>query len=276
MTYSLLYRGHLSSCNYSCGYCPFAKRMENRAQLHRDRQSVDRFAAWITEQSNEQWKILFTPWGEALTRAWYRVAITRLSHLPHVQRVSAQTNLSCGVRWINDCNLERLSLWTTFHPSEVSAATFASKVIQLRGQGVLLSVGMVAVPGMLNDVEAMRDRLPEDVYMWLNAQQPRRRPYTEDEVARYSQIDPNFRFTLRPERSLGRPCPTGEASFTVDGDGDMRRCHFVDDVIGNIYSPNWPTALMPRSCPNASCRCFLGTSQLLSTDLAQALRSRLA
>ena len=139
MTYSLLYRGFLSSCNYSCGYCPFAKRMESRAQLHRDRQSVERFASWVVEQHSKQWKILFTPWGEALTRSWYRAAITRLSRLPQVQRVSAQTNLSCGVRWINNCNLERFSLWTTFHPSEVSAAAFAAKVMQLREQGVQLS-----------------------------------------------------------------------------------------------------------------------------------------
>ncbi|BBO34346.1 STM4011 family radical SAM protein [Lacipirellula parvula] len=276
MTYSLLYRGFLSSCNYSCGYCPFAKRIESRARLHRDRQSVERFANWIAEQTSDQWKILFTPWGEALTRSWYRTALTRLSHLPQVQRVSAQTNLSCGVRWINDCNLERLSLWTTFHPSEVSAVAFAAKVIELRGQGVQLSVGMVAIPGALSDVDAMRDRLPPDVNMWLNAQQPRRRPFTEDEVARFSRIDPYFPLTLRPERSLGRPCPTGEVSFTVDGDGDMRRCHFVDSVIGNIYTPNWRASLMPRVCPNASCKCFLGTSQLLSTNSASALSNRLA
>ena len=26
MNLSILYRGPLSSCNYACGYCPFAKR----------------------------------------------------------------------------------------------------------------------------------------------------------------------------------------------------------------------------------------------------------
>ncbi len=275
MTYSLLYRGFLSSCNYSCGYCPFAKRADNRRQLLRDRQSVEHFSNWIAEQTSEQWKILFTPWGEALTRSWYRAALIRLSHLPQVLRAGAQTNLSCGVRWINECNLERLSLWTTFHPSEISASVFALKVMRLRERGVLLSVGMVAVPGLLSDVQDMRDRLPPDVYMWLNAQQPRRRPYSEDEIARYSQIDQNFQLTLRPVRSQGRPCPAGEVAFTVDGNGDMRRCHFVDAVIGNIYDAKWRSALMPRNCPNACCKCFLGTSQLLSTDVSPAIRDRL-
>ena len=30
---SILYRGPLSSCNYGCEYCPFAKREESRAEL---------------------------------------------------------------------------------------------------------------------------------------------------------------------------------------------------------------------------------------------------
>ena len=45
---------------------------------------------------------------------------------------------------------------------------------------------------------------------------------------------------------------------SVDGSGDMRRCHFVRSVIGNIYEPNWRQALQPRACPNANCICHIG------------------
>ena len=31
--YNILYRGPLSSCNYACDYCPFAKRAESRVEL---------------------------------------------------------------------------------------------------------------------------------------------------------------------------------------------------------------------------------------------------
>jgi len=58
----------------------------------------------------------FTPWGEALVRRWYRDAMTRLSHLPQIVRVAAQTNLSCGLDWIENCDLAKLALWTTFIP----------------------------------------------------------------------------------------------------------------------------------------------------------------
>ncbi len=69
MKLSVMYRGPLTSCNYSCGYCPFAKRQESEAWLLKDQQSLIRFTEWIQSQSAHRWKILFTPWGEALVRA---------------------------------------------------------------------------------------------------------------------------------------------------------------------------------------------------------------
>jgi hypothetical protein len=266
MNYSLLYRGWLSSCNYSCGYCPFAKRVDSQLHLRRDRESLALFVAWAEQQSADQWDILFTPWGEALVRPWYQAAMARLSRLPHVRGVSAQTNLSCSTAWIADCRLDRFSLWATFHPTEVDASAFVAKVLKVRNRGAQVSVGMVAIPGTLDQVEAMRDRLPPDVSLWLNAQQPRRRPFSTDEIASFCQIDPQFRLTLRPERSRGMPCSTGEVAFTVDGNGDMRRCHFVDNVIGNIHATDWRSALRPRKCPKATCTCYLGISSLHSSE----------
>src|SRR6266849_6054884 len=66
MIYRVLYRGPLSSCNYACGYCPFAKRAETHAELEDDRRALDAFLKWIAEQRHRRFGILFTPWGEAL------------------------------------------------------------------------------------------------------------------------------------------------------------------------------------------------------------------
>jgi hypothetical protein len=268
MMYSLMYRGFLTSCNYGCCYCPFAKRVESRGRLQRDKDSVGRFTGWISQQVDQQWKILFTPWGEALVRPWYRDAMMRLSHLPNVVSVTAQTNLSCDIKWLRQCDETRIGLWATFHPTEAVASDFIRKVLQLRDWGVRLSVGMVAVPEFLNEIEAMRRQLPPEIYMWLNAQQPRSRPYRDDEVAKLSEVDPHFRLTLRRQPSLGKVCRTGEWTFTVDGYGDMRRCHFVDEIIGNIYTADWQSALRPRSCPNRFCDCFLGKAQLQADRLS--------
>ena len=41
MHYMVLYRGPLSSCNYGCVYCPFAKKNEAYAELAGDRAALE-------------------------------------------------------------------------------------------------------------------------------------------------------------------------------------------------------------------------------------------
>lgn len=46
--------------------------------------------------------------------------------------------------------------------------------------------------------------------------------------------------------------------ISVDGDGTIRRCHFIRENIGNIYMNNWEAALQPRLCTNDTCGCHIG------------------
>jgi sulfatase maturation enzyme AslB (radical SAM superfamily) len=46
MHLSILYRGPLSSCNYACEYCPFAKHVETREELLHDKACLQRFLSW--------------------------------------------------------------------------------------------------------------------------------------------------------------------------------------------------------------------------------------
>src|SRR5581483_9795961 len=100
MNLSILYRGPLSSCNYACGYCPFAKHTESAAELAADRRALERFVGWVAGQAAHTLGILFTPWGEAPVRRSYQDALIRLTRLPHVRRAAIQTNLSCGLDWV--------------------------------------------------------------------------------------------------------------------------------------------------------------------------------
>ena len=267
MNLAVMYRGPLASCNYACPYCPFGKRRDTRAQLAADRFALERFIAWLEEQRHHRWRVLFTPWGEALVRSWYRRALVRLTRCEHVEVAAVQTNLSCGLGWLRECRRERLSLWATFHPSQTDMAGFVRRVLRVYESGAGISVGMVAVPGSLGVLAALRQALPAEIYVWANAQQPPERRYTEEEVAFLRQIDPLFVYTLVPRRTQGLACRTGDTVFTVDGHGNMRRCHFVSEVRGNIYSPDWQRALRPRGCPRPTCRCYLGFSHLPSLEL---------
>jgi hypothetical protein len=258
MKYQVLYRGPLSSCNYGCTYCPFAKRAETHADLHGDRQALRSFVDWLARQSHCRFGVLFTPWGEALIRPWYRHALVTLTHLPHVDRAAIQTNLSCDLAWVEACRKERLALWTTFHPPEVSRARFVAKVKSLFDHGVRLSVGVVGLKEHFAEIEKLRAEIPAGVYLWVNAYKRVPRYYSDAQARWLTGLDPLFPVNNQYHDSRGEPCGAGETSFTVDGKGLMRRCHFVCDPIGSIHAPDWETALRPRTCPNDTCGCHIG------------------
>src|SRR6185312_17115363 len=120
MKLSILYRGPLSSCNYGCAYCPFAKHTETAVEHKADERALNSFVDWVAARKEESISVLFTPWGEALIRKRYQQALVRLTNLANVQKAAIQTNLSCNLAWIESCDKTRLALWTTFHPAEVS------------------------------------------------------------------------------------------------------------------------------------------------------------
>jgi hypothetical protein len=256
--YNILYRGPLSSCNYACNYCPFAKRAESREELAKDRTALERFVAWTGEQNYERLGIFFTPWGEALIRPWYQRALANLTWMDHVERAVIQTNLSCGLGWVEECRLDRLALWATFHPTEVSLDPFVDKVHRLREKGVRLSVGAVGLREHIDAIRKLRAALPREVYLWVNAYKRIPDYYSSEEIEALESLDPNFPINNQRHESFQKSCQSGETSFTVDGEGVMRRCHFVGTPIGNIYSDDWRTGLRARSCPNAVCSCHIG------------------
>jgi len=258
MKYHVLFRGPLSSCNYGCEYCPFAKRDETHANLEEDRQGLDRFLNWIAAQGHCRFGVLFTPWGEALVRKWYQRALVALTHMPHVERAAIQTNLSCDLDWLIDAQRDRLALWTTYHPTEVARAQFVAKVLHVRSRQTRISVGVVGLLEHFAEIAQLRQELPCDIYLWVNAYKRTADYYTDEQVLWLTTIDPYFPTNNRHHASRGEPCAAGETSFTVDGSGIMRRCHFVGAPIGSICSPDWEAELRARVCPNATCGCHIG------------------
>ncbi|GAB1339522.1 hypothetical protein ACE1SV_61120 [Streptomyces sp. E-15] len=66
---------------------------------------------------------------------------------------------------------------------------------------------------------------------------------------------------------VGLPCRTGESVISVDGDGTVRRCHFVRTELGNLYDGSYRSALRPRPCPLAVCDCHIGFVHLETLPL---------
>ncbi|MDJ0851947.1 MAG: STM4011 family radical SAM protein [Myxococcota bacterium] len=258
MRLRILYRGPLASCNYTCDYCPFAKRRDTAEALAQDAKALERFCDWVAGARHDRIGLLFTPWGEALIRRHYQRALARLSRLAHVERVAIQTNLSGSMAFVEDCDLDSLALWASWHPSQIPLGDFAAKVRALRERRVRMSVGIVAVEGAEGPARALRDALPDDVYVWVNAAKRVHGPYGPEQLDHYQAIDPLFAINTVEHPSAGRACRAGEDAIAVDGEGDVRRCHFVDEVIGNLYEGDIRERLRPRACPKARCGCHIG------------------
>lgn len=269
----VLYRGPLASCNYGCAYCPFAKRKDSRDQLAIDRAQWQRFIGWARSVADRELGILVTPWGEALIRKWYRDGLVELSHTPHVARCAAQTNLSGPLDWVREARADRLALWCTYHPEWTTLPQFLDQTSRLLAAGVGFSVGVVGQPDHYAAAIALRGALPADTYVWINA--VKAIDYTADDIARWRAIDPLFEINLRRWPSRGARCGAGERAITVDGDGTMRRCHFIAEPIGNIYDPEWATGLAPRPCTNDDCHCHIGYVHLDYLELAKVFASGL-
>ncbi|MES3022870.1 MAG: STM4011 family radical SAM protein [Pseudomonadota bacterium] len=276
---SLLYRGTLSSCNYDCHYCPFAKRRDSRGTLARDAAEVARFVAWVGAQARPI-SVLFTPWGEGLVRRHYREAIRALSTMPHVRQVAIQTNLSCPLSWLESTNKQKVGLWCTYHPGQTTEQRFLERCVRLEAMGVKFSVGIVAMREHFDAIRAMRAKLPQRHYLWLNAYD-RRGPayYSTEDLAWLDRIDPWFKYSRAPVSSRGKACRAGSQALSVDGAGELQRCHFLPERIGNLYEDALGAVLKEENCSRLRCDCFIGYAHRVDlpfdTDFGDGVLARI-
>ncbi len=273
MNLTILYRGSLISCNYGCEYCPFAKRSQTAAELTTDKQQLERFVNWISDRPQHQFSILFTPWGEALIHSWYQQALTKLTQMPHVHKAAIQTNLSCQLDWVEECNKGKLALWATFHPEWIKREFFLTKCLELDRRGVRFSAGVVGFPQFKDAIATLRQELPSHIYLWINAVKKELANLSTADRDFFAAIDPLFHLNTHNYPSLGHSCRAGKSVISVDGDGNMRRCHFIQEPIGNIYDRNFESGLVERPCTNASCHCHIGYVHLDYLELDKVFGS---
>jgi sulfatase maturation enzyme AslB (radical SAM superfamily) len=275
MQLTILYRGPLVSCNYGCEYCPFAKRQQTAAEMAVDRQALERFVQWVGNHPEHDFSILFTPWGEALIHRYYQDNLCSLSHLPNVQKVAIQTNLSGDLDWIPQADPRTLALWATYHPDWSNLEQFLGKTQALLQQRIQFSVGVVGFPQFRSKIADLRAQLPDRVYLWINAVKKELPNLSVDDRQFFQSIDPFYELNTQQYPSLGKACRTGESVFSVDGNGTMRRCHFIQTAIGNIYEPGFEDCLQERPCSNETCHCHIGYVHMDDLELDRVFGDRL-
>ena len=273
-TINLLYRGPLESCNYDCTYCPFAKKKNTREELRHDKACLDKFVAWVSQQQHNI-GILFTPWGEALIRSYYQSAMVELSQMRQVKKVAIQTNLSSSLGWLKKSNKPKIALWTTFHPTEISVEQFLKKCEHLLALDINFSVGIVGKKEHFDFAQQLRTALPKSTYVWVNAFKRTPNYYRPKDLAFLNQIDPLFDLNNTIYETQGKACFAGETSLSIDGAGNISRCHFIKDALGNIYTHDLKDILKPRACSTKQCRCYIGYFNLKELKLQEVYGERI-
>jgi MoaA/NifB/PqqE/SkfB family radical SAM enzyme len=271
MSLLVLFRTRLEWCNYTCGYCPWnANETRVPAAAFRDderrlRRILDRVA-----ELPEPVEFFITPKAEYLVLPYWRDAVARLLSLPQVERVTVQTNLSLDVAaFLDRADATKLALWTTYHPSEVSAdelEALHAKWRLLRERRVPFSVGVVGTHANLPLLPELRRRLDPAVYLWVNAYQREPNYYTPAQVDAIRAVDPYFDLNNQHFPSRGRPCTAGQRAVYLDDEGDLRRCFFVGDVLGNLFRDGWRRLDAPRACPRDTCHCYVGHMHIVELD----------
>ena len=118
-------------------------------------------------------------------------------------------------------------------------------------------MGIVALASS-SKIAAVRAAMRRDEYSWINEAEP-----TAEEVItrRTSSTLCIHRPALPDERrataELRRGMPARQSSISVDGDGNVKPCHFLKLDLGNLYDGTLSSAAC-RTLAERACNCFIG------------------
>lgn len=273
------YRGSLNFCNYSCSYCPFAKQKYSKSCLNKDKAQWEQFVSFMEQKvchgtavkEEELGAVLVTPYGEALIHDYYWEGLARLSRLPFIEYVGAQSNLSFSVkeklRVFEACHGEKkkLRLWGTFHPEMVDIERFLAVLNELDAASLNYCIGAVGVPAQLALVEDLRNRLPKERYLFINRMEGLHRLYSEEEVAAFTAIDPYFPMELMKHTREEGDCSN---SCFVTANGDRYGCNISRQRLGNLYvASDRAEQGQDRRCSKRRCDCYLAYNNLHKKEL---------
>lgn len=262
------YRSYLKSCNYRCPYCPFGKFKETEKQVEKDKKALEKFYQFIKKQTSII-SLFFTPYGEILGKEYYWEYFAELSKIPTITEIGCQTNNSFSVDTALSIfdgrygNRSKLRLWCTYHPDMASEEYFLKNCKKLENEKIQYSVGMVAQGGRIEEISAIREKLPSSVYLWCNAIEGTAYQYTEIELEKLRNIDPYFQNECTHIKADMKKCIGGREAVLIEANGDYYHCHISREKIGNIYDNIEQMKLekilkkQVSQCKARECSCYL-------------------
>lgn len=264
----IYYRGRLDFCNYSCYYCPFSKNKYDKNTIKEDKVYLDRFYDFIIENPNIE-NILFIPYGEILIHDYYIEYISKISRLGNIQNIGIQTNNSFSTNRLLEIfesekgNIEKLNLWCSYHPYEVEEDIFIDKILELRKNKIKFSVGTVGNPKMKDKLYNFRKKIPDDIYLWINEMDGRKKEYEKDDIDYFKFIDPYFQLELNKPMANITKCYGGKTRLFINYKLIMQPCNISRTVVKDNIS-----------CKSKKCDCYLAYSNRDDIKILKRYKNR--
>ena len=269
MTKDIFFRGNIDFCNYSCSYCPFAKKAQSIDKIQKEEENLKKLFFYV-KNMDEDVNIMITPYGEALIHPIYQEFMARLSTLDNVRKIGIQTNLSVDTKNListleeNKAYFSKIMIWATFHSQFADIKQFCNKANKLSSL-VSISCGIVANRKNFEEIKNLRQGLRPDVYLWINAMDKIKNKFTEDEISSLSHIDPFFAYEFYEKR----------IDFKKSRSDDFSICQSYDKIYADInkYSSSCffkKKKAISSSCNNHKiCDCYLGYSNFKDNYLSR-------
>lgn len=269
MTKDIFFRGDIDFCNYSCSYCPFAKKTQSIDKIQKEEDNLKKLFFYL-KNMDEDANIMITPYGEALIHPIYQVFIARLSTLDNVRKIGIQTNLSVDTKNListleeNKAYFSKIMIWATFHSQFTDIKQFCNKANQL-SKLISISCGIVANRKNFEEIKNLRQGLRPDVYLWINAMDKIKNKFTEDEISYLSHIDPFFAYEFYEKR----------IDFTKSRSDDFSICQSYDKIYADSYKYSSSCFFKKKKAISSSCNnhkicdCYLGYSNFKDNYLSR-------
>ncbi len=275
-------------CNFNCTYC--VSTGEWAKDAHTDwyrpedpvnfRRTLDWFAALESPLG-----VRLATLGEPFASRQFLDGAAWLSKQPNIRFVELVTNgslLKSRLRKLRDsADLSRISLWATYHPTEITVDRFMANVVAARDGGCFVVVNALLFPDTIEEIEALRDRaLEEGIRFNVDLGY-----HPEADTGTYSRsedvvplvdtadwhrealrlgVDPDLLSAnlVGLNDVTGKPCSAGSRYFFIGIDGEVYGCsRYYDlqhDRLGNVLDEGF--ALPRREQPWAACAAPFGCS----------------
>ena len=277
-------------CNFDCAYCcsigAFAKSKTQSWTSEDELAEFRRIVRWIGSRPVDVGVRLATL-GEPFTSKEFLAEASWLTTQPRIRFVELLTNGSLVKRRLPQlaatADLTKLSLWITFHHTEISVEALVENARFAQDQyGCFVVVNALAFPDNLDAVNQLRSRaiasgLRVNVDLGYDI-------HAAGHYAQLSDMVPLLRLTGGRERAdklgaqpdllavnvlalstrvHGQPCSAGHDFVYLDPRGNVYRCsrykHLERDRLGNVLDPafrlelrgeRWAPCGAPYGCCN--------------------------